>query len=142
MRVDQRLGDRPRVLLVEDHALIRSRVSELLLPACELVGTAEDGRTALEAIRTLTPDVVVLDVSLPDMSGLDVARQLSRDNPSVSIIFMSAYDDEEIKRAAAGAGGNGYIVKTRLSDLVDAVLGAANARQPREPRRPEPQVKT
>ena len=129
MRVDdQRPGERPRVLLVEDHELIRNRVSALLLEACEIVGTAEDGRTALEAIRTLTPDVVVLDVSLPDMSGLDVARDLSRDDTGVSIVFLSAYDDEEIKRAAEGAGGNGYVVKSHLSDLVDTVLRAAAAR--------------
>jgi DNA-binding NarL/FixJ family response regulator len=142
MRVDQRRGERPRLVLVEDHALIISRVSALLLPACEIVATAADGRTALEAIRTFKPDVVVLDVSLPDMSGLDVARQLSRDHPSVAIIFMSAYDDEEIKRAAAGAGGNGYIVKSHISDLVDAVLRAADARQLPGPPRPEPQIQT
>jgi DNA-binding NarL/FixJ family response regulator len=122
---------RPRVLLVEDHALVRSRVSALLLPACEIVGTAEDGRTAIEAVRTLKPDVVVLDVSLPDITGLEVARHLTRDAPGVSIVFMSAYDDEEIKQAAKGAGGNGYVVKSHLSDLLDAVLRAAQQRSVR-----------
>jgi two-component system nitrate/nitrite response regulator NarL len=121
------VGERPRVLLVEDHALIRDRVSELLLPACEIVGTAENGRAALEAVRTLRPDVVVLDVSLPDISGLDVAAQVRRDDAAVSIVFLSAYDDEEIKRAAERAGGNAYVVKSHLSDLVDAVLRAAMA---------------
>lgn len=118
-------GERPRVLVVEDHALIRSRVSALLAQACEIVGTAEDGRTALSAVQSLTPDVVVLDVSLPDISGLDVARQLSRDAPGVSIVFMSAYDDDEIKRAAELAGGIAYVAKSRLTDLVEAVLRAA-----------------
>jgi DNA-binding NarL/FixJ family response regulator len=71
--------------------------------------------------------VVVLDVSLPDMSGLEVATQVRRDDAAVSIVFLSAYDDEEIKRAAERAGGNAYVVKSHLSDLVDAVLCAASA---------------
>jgi two-component system nitrate/nitrite response regulator NarL len=121
------VGERPRVLLVEDHALIRDRVFALLSPACEIIGTAENGRAALEAVRTLRPDVVVLDVSLPDISGLDVAAQVRRDDAAVSIVFLSAYDDEEIKRAAERAGGNAYVVKSHLSDLVDAVLRAAMA---------------
>ena len=79
------VGERPRILLVEDHALIRSRVSALLSPACEIIGTAENGRAALDAVRVLRPDVVVLDVSLPDMSGLDVAAHVRRDDALISI---------------------------------------------------------
>jgi DNA-binding NarL/FixJ family response regulator len=121
-------AERPRVLLVEDHALIRDRVSALLVPACEIIGTAENGRAALEAVRTLKPEVVVLDVSLPDMSGLDVAAHLRRDDAAVSIVFLSAYEDEEIKRAAERAGGDAYVVKSHLTELVDAVLRAAAER--------------
>ena len=71
--------------------------------------------------------MVVLDVSLPDMSGLDVAAHVRRDDAAVSIVFLSAYDDEEIKRAAEKAGGHAYVVKSQLSDLVDVVLRTAAA---------------
>ena len=123
-------GTRPRVLLVEDHALIRSRVTAILSPTCEIVGAVADGASALREIGILAPDIVVLDVSLPDMSGLDVAGRLRRAGHTVPIVFLSAYDDDELQRAARAAGGNRYVVKSQLLDLAATVLELF-AEQPR-----------
>jgi DNA-binding NarL/FixJ family response regulator len=115
-------GERPRVVLVEDHALIRSRVAAVLASSCDVVGTAENGTSALREIAILDPDVVVLDVSLPDISGLDVAAQLRRAGNTVLVIFLSGYDDDELKRAALAAGGDRYVVKSDLSRIASEVL--------------------
>ena len=119
---------RPRVLLVEDHALIRSRVAAILASSCDVIGTAENGTAALREIPILDPDVVVLDVSLPDMSGLEVAARLRRAGSTVLVLFLSAYDDDELKRAAQAAGGDRYVVKSDLSQIATEVLALTAAR--------------
>jgi DNA-binding NarL/FixJ family response regulator len=119
---------RPRVVLVEDHALIRSRVAAILASSCDVVGTADNGTAALREIPILEPDVVVLDVSLPDMSGLDVAARLRQDGNTVLVVFLSAYDDDELKRAAQAAGGDRYLVKSDLAQIGIEVLNLVATR--------------
>jgi DNA-binding NarL/FixJ family response regulator len=117
---------RPRVLVVEDHPLIREGVAAVLAGVCEIVGTVADGRAALAAVNALQPTVVVLDLSLPGMNGLEVATHLRDAGSNVRIVFLSVYDDEELTRAAIAAGGNAYVVKSRLQDLAMAVLETTN----------------
>ena len=114
---------RPRVLVVDDHALVRSEVTAILSQACDVVGVAEDGPTALRHIGVLHPDVVVLDVSLPDMSGLEVVARLRRAGNTAWVVFVSAYEDDGVRRAALAAGGDRYIVKSQLSEILAEVLG-------------------
>jgi DNA-binding NarL/FixJ family response regulator len=119
-----------RVLLVDDNDVILERAAEVLSPACTIVGTAKDGFSALEAVRQLGPDVVVLDISMPGMNGLEVASRLRRDGVRTPIVFLTIHDDQELVRAARAAGGIGYVEKTLLSsDLVTAV-GEAYAGRP------------
>ena len=118
-------GARPRVLVVDDHALVRSRVTEILSQACDIVGVAEDGQTALRDIGVLHPDVIVLDVSLPDMSGMDVVARLRRAGNTAWVVFVSAYEDDGVRRVALAAGGDRYIVKSHLSEILAEVLGLA-----------------
>jgi DNA-binding NarL/FixJ family response regulator len=124
-------GTRPRVLVVEDHALVRSRVTAILSQACDIVGVAEDGTTALRDIGVLQPDVVVLDVSLPDMSGLEVVARLRRAGNTAWVVFLSAYEDDGVRGAAQAAGGDRYIVKSRLSEILAEVLGLVAERSRR-----------
>jgi two-component system OmpR family response regulator len=121
-------GGRPRVLLVEDHALIRSRAAAILSPSCDVVGIVENGEAALRDITILAPDVVVLDISLPDMNGLEIAARLRRAGNHVPVVFLSAYSDDETKRAALAAGGDRYVVKSDLSNIAIEVLDLAAAR--------------
>lgn len=121
-------GTRPRVLVVDDHALVRSRVTAILSQACDIVGVAEDGQTALRDIGVLHPDVVVLDISLPDISGVEVVTRLRRAGNTVWVVFLSAYEDDDIRRAALAAGGDRYSVKSQLSEILAEVLSLAAER--------------
>jgi DNA-binding NarL/FixJ family response regulator len=88
---------RPRVLLADDHRLLREALSQLLEPGCDVVGTATDGRALLTAAAELRPDIVVLDAALPLLNGLDAARRLRCVLPGVKVIFLRAFGKNESK---------------------------------------------
>ena len=110
-----------RVLLADDNEAMIVRAAAALAPGCVVVGAARDGRAALEAVLTLDPDVVVLDIGMPHMTGLEVASRLRQTGSRSAVVFLTVYDDEALIEAARLAGGLGYVVKPRLQ--VD--LGAA-----------------
>jgi DNA-binding NarL/FixJ family response regulator len=118
-----------RVLLVDDSEAMLARAARVLSPGCEIVGAVKDGPAALEAAKMLHPDVVVLDISMPGMTGLEVAACLRRDGITSAVVFLTVHDDEEFVQAARQAGGTGYVVKLRLaSDLMFAVQEARAGR--------------
>ena len=120
----------PRVLLVDDSDVILERATATLSLECEIVGAVKDGQAALVAVGALRPDVIVLDISMPGMSGLEVAGRLRRAGSAVPIVFLTIHDDEEVVLATQAAGGIGYVVKTLLpSDLVIAVNEACAGRR-------------
>ena len=120
----------PRVLLVDDNEGILDRATVTLSQDCEIVGAVKDGASALEAVRTLNPDVVVLDISMPGMSGLEVAGRLRRSGSTVPIVFLTIHDDEQLVQATQAAGGIGYVVKALLpTDLMIAVNEACAGRR-------------
>ncbi len=125
MRFGTTLSKQPRVLLVDDNQAILDRAKAVLSPACAIVGAVKDGPAALEAAVTLRPDVIVLDISMPGMGGLEVASRLKAARSTAAIVFLTVYYDEEIVRAAKAAGGTAYVLKPRLaSDLLAATLEA------------------
>ena len=114
-----------RVLLVDDNRAILARVETVLSPACVVVGSATDGTTAVSAAMALHPDVVVLDISMPGMSGFEVAARLRTEGSSAAVVFLTVHDEEELITAARQSGGMGYVVKPRIgSDLLTAVREA------------------
>lgn len=114
-----------RVLLVDDNQAILARVETVLSPGCLVVGSATDGKTAVSAALALQPDVVVLDISMPGMSGFEVAARLRTEGSSAAVVFLTVHDEEEILAAAKQSGGVGYVVKPRIgSDLLTAVKEA------------------
>jgi len=107
-----------------------ARAASVLTPGCLVVGSARDGLAALEAARTLHPDVIVLDISMPGMTGLEIACHLRRAGSTAAVVFLTVHDEDEIVSAARAAGGIGYVVKSRLaSDLRFAVDEAVAGRQ-------------
>jgi len=121
---------RPRVLLVEDNEAMLARARTVLTSSCAVVGAVMDGAAALQAACTLQPDVIVLDISMPGLSGLDVAFDLRQLGSRAAIVFLTAHEGDDFVQAAIKAGGLGYVVKSRLMfDLVAAVQDANAGRR-------------
>jgi len=119
---------RIRVVIAEDHPLFRQGTRRILERQADIavVGEAEDGAGAAEFGARLRPDVMLLDIRMPGLSGVEVTRQVHAQAPSTAILILSAYDDDHYVRALLEAGASGYLLKTvRASDLVDAVRRVA-----------------
>jgi DNA-binding NarL/FixJ family response regulator len=122
--------DRIRVLLADDHKAMLDRVAGLLATECNVVGTVADGQQAFDAVMELKPDVLVLDISMPVMNGIETARRLKEAGSETHIVFLSMYDDPDIVREALEAGAQGYVTKQCItSDLVAAIKKAHAGRQ-------------
>jgi two-component system response regulator NreC len=113
-----------RVLLVDDHAILREGLRALLErePDMQVVGEAEDGRAAVEQARQLQPDVVVMDIAMPLLNGIEATRQIKCLPYKIEVLVLSMYDDEGYIRQALTAGALGYILKDALArELMDAI---------------------
>jgi DNA-binding NarL/FixJ family response regulator len=117
---------RPRVLLADDHTLVLEGLRRILVPEFDLVGTAEDGRALVESAAKLKPDVIVLDISMPLLNGIDAARQIMRATPGAKLIFLTMHADATYVSAAFGVGASGYLLKrsaaSELSTAIHQVL--------------------
>ena len=113
---------RPRVLLADDHINLLKSVSRHLADAFDIVATAADGRQALDLARRLRPDVVVLDVAMPDLNGFQTLEQLRRDGPEARVVFLTMHRDDEFVAAAINGGAHGYVLKSHMHlDLISAI---------------------
>src|SRR3954454_16349518 len=120
---------RPSVLLADDHRLIREAFARLLESDCDVVGAVADGRALLAAAPELRPDIVVLDIAMPLLNGLDAARQLKRLMPEVKLIFLTVSEDPELAAEAFRAGGSGYLLKnSAASELFEAIEEVSQGR--------------
>ena len=102
-----------RVLLADDHALVRAGMRALLaeLPGIEVVAESGDGREALRLVRERKPDIALLDISMPELNGLEVVGRIARDHPNTRAIILSMHGDDESVRRALVAGAAGYLLK-------------------------------
>jgi DNA-binding NarL/FixJ family response regulator len=118
-----------RVLLADDLAPVLSTVAELLRDSFDVVGMVSNGKAALDGILELEPDLAVLDISMPDMSGLEVASELKSSPNRTKIVFITVHVDAEIIAACLAAGALGYVVKELMnSDLIPAMNEALAGR--------------
>ncbi|GAA0490474.1 response regulator [Microbacterium aurantiacum] len=120
-----------RVFLVDDHEIVRRGIAQLVdaEPDLDVVGEAGDIAEALRRIEATAPDVAVLDVRLPDGSGVDLCREVRSRHPQIACLMLTAYDDDEALRSAALAGASGYVLKDiRSAALVDAIRASAAGR--------------
>lgn len=116
---------RPRVLLADDHAGILSVLQRMLAASCEIVGRVTAGSSLLEQTRKLRPDVVVLDIRLPDIDGIEACRQIKHAIPQTKVIMLTAANDAEIKQQAFKVGASAFVVKhAMVDDLLNAVCRA------------------
>jgi len=113
---------RARVFLADDHSLLLEAFSTLIETDYEVVGTATDGRQMLAEVRKLEPDVVVLDISMPNLNGFDAAVKLHKLLPDIKIIFLTVNDDPTMVSEALDIGANGYLLKKSSADqLLEAL---------------------
>ncbi len=120
---------RLRVLLADDHTLLLDAFKKLLEPECDVVGTVGDGRALLAAAEQLRPDVIILDIAMPLLNGLDAGRQLKKALPEVKLIFLTMHQDPALATEAFRAGASGYLLKTSAaSELLKAIEDATNGR--------------
>ena len=112
---------RPRVLLADDYPDIVKAVSRLLARDCEIVGTVSDGGALLEAARRLQPDVIVLDVHLPNVFSLEACREITRLNPPTKVIMFTATSDPAASQAFLEAGASAFVSKTGPGDLLSTI---------------------
>lgn len=117
---------RPRVLLADDHRMLREAFAQLLAPSCEVIGTVADGRALLAAAATQNPDIVILDIAMPLLNGLDATRQLKRVMPQVKVIILTINEDPELAAEALRAGASSYLLKnsavTELQQAIDSAM--------------------
>jgi DNA-binding NarL/FixJ family response regulator len=113
---------RPRVLLVDDHTLVLDGFRKLLEDRCEIVGVAEDGRMLLRMAHELQPDIITLDISMPQLNGVDAARKLKKILPYSKLIFVTMHADPAYVNEAFKAGASGYLLKRSAgSELLQAI---------------------
>jgi len=116
------MSRRPRVLLADDHALVRAAFEQLLAPSCEVVGTVSDGRALLELAPRLRPDVIVADVSMPLLNGLDACQQLRPRLPDTRWVFVTVNEDPDLAVEAFRLGASGYLLKgSAVGELFAAI---------------------
>jgi len=133
LRLPYRNGDGMtiRILLVDDHPIVRQGLKTLLegRDGWQVVGEASDGAEALEKVKELSPDVMVLDVTMPRMNGLEACRVLRKRAPQLEILFVTQHDSPQMMREALEAGARGYVVKSNAArDLLAAVEAVSQHR--------------
>lgn len=112
----------PRTILADDQEQVLQTVSSILHDECEIVGLAENGEQVIQLAETMAPDLLVLDIFMPGLSGFDVAKRLRDSDSSVKILFLTVHEDPEFVNAAISLGAQGYVLKAHLvTELMPAI---------------------
>jgi DNA-binding NarL/FixJ family response regulator len=126
---------RPRVLLADDHLLVAEALKSLLKTEFDLVGVVEDGRALVEAARTLRPDVIVADITMPHLNGIDALVHLRQSGDQVPVVFLTMHQDVSFALRALDAGASGFVLKHSASaELVSAIHAALEGKTYLTPR--------
>jgi DNA-binding NarL/FixJ family response regulator len=124
------MNSRPRILLADDHTMLLAAFQQLLAPTCEVVGAVSDGRALLEAAVRLTPDVIVLDISMPLLNGIEVCRQLQPRLPDTRWVFLTVCEDPDLAAETFRLGASGFLMKSSAAaELFTAIQMALEGRR-------------
>jgi len=117
---------KPRLLMADDHSIMLAGLRKLVEGTCEVVGAVEDGRALVEMAERLRPDLILLDISMPLLNGLDAARQLKKSVPEAKLLFLTMHASPVFATEALQAGASGYLLKqsaaSELPQAIDTVL--------------------
>jgi DNA-binding NarL/FixJ family response regulator len=129
---------KPRVLLADDHRMVAEGLKSLLSVLLELIGVVEDGRALIESAKKLRPDIVVADIGMPHLNGIDALAPLKKDNPRVKVVFLTMHQEVAYARRALQAGAAGYVLKhSAFAELVAAIRAALEGKTYIPPRHRE-----
>ena len=117
--------DKVRVLVADDNKEVRDKVVQMLSPSFNVIGTARDGKSVCEAVDMLRPEVVVLDVSMPYMDGIEAAKKMNRNGSKAKTVFLTVNADPDFVRAALKAGASAYVIKSYMATDLIAAMNAA-----------------
>jgi len=117
--------ERPRIILADDHRVFAEGLKSMLNDDFDVVSIVEDGRALLDAVKALSPDLVITDISMPEMNGIECVRQLRESSPELKVVLLTMHDDLGFATAAIRAGASGYVLKNSgVKDLLKAVQEA------------------
>jgi DNA-binding NarL/FixJ family response regulator len=117
--------NRPRVLLADDHQIVSEGLKNLLTPEFDLVGVVQDGRALVDAARKLRPDLIVADISMPRLTGIEALAELRKNNPDVKVVFLTMHRQVAYARRALKAGALGFVLKhSAPKELILAIRAA------------------
>lgn len=120
---------RPRILIAEDHKIVVEGLKKLLDPYFDVAGAVEDGRELLKAVEKLHPDVIITDISMPGLNGIEAVRQIKKEHKEIKVVFLTMHPDVAYASSAFKAGASGYVLKHSAPDeLVTAIQAALQGR--------------
>jgi DNA-binding NarL/FixJ family response regulator len=109
------MKNRPRILLADDHQMLLDALRRLLEPRCEIVGIACNGRALIDLAASVRPEVIVLDIAMPGLNGMDACAQLRRTMPDMRLVFLTANEDPDVAAEAISLGASGFLLKSSAS---------------------------
>jgi DNA-binding NarL/FixJ family response regulator len=122
--------NRPRILVADDHQPMQERVRELLQASCDIVGAVSNGIELVEQATRLRPDLIVLDISMPGITGIEAAHELRESGSTAKVVFLTVHERVEFVHACLAEGALGYVIKSRLNvDLISAIQEALYGRR-------------
>lgn len=122
--------NRTRVLIADDHRPLLEVTAKMLASFFDVVGTAEDGQDLLSKAEVLKPDVIVSDITMPILGGIEAACLLRKSRPAARVVFLTIHDESEFIRACLDEGALGYVIKTHMKDdLILAINAAMNGKR-------------
>ena len=113
---------RPRVVIADDHPSVRLGFTRLLQPACEIVASVATGHEGIAAVERLHPDVLVVDLMMGDLDGLEVCRRVKKAAPETDVVIVTAYDDARVQRVALESGATAYVAKHFAASTLEATI--------------------
>ena len=113
---------RPRVVLADDHPDVRLAFSRMLEETCDVVASVPNGSQAIQAVIALRPDVLVVDLMMPDMDGLEVCRNIRDVAPDTAVVIVTAFDDAQVRKVAIRDGARDFVPKALASDRLEALI--------------------
>lgn len=116
---------RTRILVADDHVIITDGLKGILQPAYQIIGAVADGRALVDAARELKPDVIVADISMPLLNGLDAMIEIKKENPRVKVVLLTGMPDVTVATRALRSGASGYVLKASAGDELVTAIGEA-----------------